>query len=81
MADMDAYSEMDDSTKAGSDRSVVTITELKARILLVQKRRMELGPPEPTDKLPYPEVGSACRDCKREYRTCRNPLKVGRCEK
>jgi hypothetical protein len=52
----------------------VSMTSLRARVILVQTRRRDLGPPVPTEEYPYPQEGLKCKFCLREYRTTRNPL-------
>lgn len=70
---LDAFSEVTE-TDIATD-APKSLSSIKARVLLVQRRRAEEGPPEPTDKWPYPPEGFWCKWCRRELRSTRNPLK------
>jgi hypothetical protein len=41
------------------------LNSMKARALVVQRRRAELGPPEPNDEFPFPPEGLQCKFCRR----------------
>ena len=70
---LDAFSEVTE-TDIATD-APKSLSSIKACVLLVQRRRAEEGPPEPTDKWPYPPEGFWCKWCRRELRSTRNPLK------
>ena len=75
MSDILDAAHSEDLATSVTDSDQVSLSSIKARIMVIMRRRQELGPPSPTAQYPYPAEDAGCKYCKRFYRVTRQPLK------
>ena len=74
---LDGFS--DSASQSGSSITTVSLTDIKARLLVIRDKRAKEGVPTPTQEFPYPAEGAHCSLCKREYRKTKNPINNRKC--